>query len=56
VQVVLTVAPSGRVTYATMSGGPSEVAGCVGRAARGVRFPAFSGPTFKTKIPIVLTP
>ncbi len=56
-QVVVTFAPSGRVTTATVNGFPfagTEIGGCVARRFRAARIPAFSGSHVTVRKKVVL--
>jgi predicted Zn-dependent protease len=56
VNATVTVANSGAVTSASVSGGSSDVQQCVERAVQRARFPRFTQPTFAVTYPFVLSP
>jgi hypothetical protein len=56
VNATVTVANSGAVQSATVSGGAADVQACVERAVQRARFPRFTQPTFSVTYPFVLSP
>lgn len=56
VNATVTVANSGAVQSASVTGGPADVCACVERAVQRARFPRFTQPTFSVTYPFVLSP